>query len=185
MALNLVATGAYFGVLQWCAFFRLQSSLAATAMVYLLATAAWMLGSLVGLTLPGRSREGGWLAASVVSYAILDGVAQGHPYDLAWLPVCLSAVVVMGGYAGRFFRFRAGSVGESRSLFFLENTGFVLGMGFTVLGLHLGGDVFLRWLPWIAAAACVVTGAAVPRVPPSGLPLGEDASPSPCGGAVR
>lgn len=156
---NTLLTGVYFGTLQWSAFFLLQSSLASTAIVYLLATAAWMAGSLVGLALPGRSREAGWLAASIACHGVLHLLATTHPFEMNWLPALLLCIAGMGGYAGRFFRFRAlaGATGGSDRLFFLENTGFIGGMGLTLVLLCGIGDSTLLLAPAAGAALCAVT----------------------------
>lgn len=154
---NTVATGALFGTLQWGAFFELQSYLSSTAIVYLLATSVWLLGSLGGLTLGGRTREGWWLGAATAAYYVLFASAHADPYDLSLLPLLLLCVAAMGSYAGRFFRFRARAFGASKWLFFCENCGFVAGMLITVLALYFAGDRSLLVAPAVGAGLCVVT----------------------------
>ena len=154
---NIALTGAFFGVLQWGAFFLLQSYLASTAMIYLLATTVWLVGSLVGLVAPGQRGEALWLLAATGAYYALDGVARANPYDLRFLPLLLLFVAVMGAYAGRFFRFRRGALGHAKWLFFVENTGFVGGMIFTVVALFWTGAALLQWTPAVGAALCLLT----------------------------
>lgn len=154
---NLLFSGLFFGVLQWSAFFLLQAYLASTAMVYLLATSVWLLGSLAGLSIPGRSDERSWLAAATAAYYVLRALAVAHPYDFAWLPLLLGCVAVMGAYAGRFFRERRAMPGGARRLFFLENTGFLGGMVLTVMGLFWIGAGLLLLAPAIGAALCLIT----------------------------
>ena len=103
---NVALSGGWFGVLQWCAFFLLQSYLASTAIVYLLATSVWLVGSVAGLVWGGRGRERTWIATAVAGYYGLRALAVAHPYDMRWLPLLLAGVAVMGAYAGRFFRYR-------------------------------------------------------------------------------
>lgn len=155
--INIALTGAFFGLLQWGAFFLLQSYLASTAIIYLLATSLWLLGSLAGLALPGRRGEIGWLAAATAAYYALQWVAKANPYDLRFLPLLLLFVASMGAYAGRFFRFRRGVLGNSKWLFFIENTGFVAGMVFTVVALFWTGEAMLQWAPAVGAGLCLLT----------------------------
>ncbi len=169
---HVAVTGAYFGALQWSAFFLLQSYLASTATVYLLATLAWLGGSLAGLAAPGRAREGWWLAVSVSAYLFLFQWARAHPYELQWLPVLLVAVAGMGGYAGRFFRFRATGGEGSQRLFFTENTGFVAGMFLTVAILYRIGDRGLLLIPLAGAALCAVTRLGFRERRPDGMASG-------------
>jgi hypothetical protein len=165
-ATNTVLTGVYFGALQWSAFFLLQSYLASTAIVYLLATAAWMVGSLAGLALPGKSRELAWLAASIACFGLLHLLATTHPFEMNWLPALLLCLAGMGGYAGRFFRFRAmaGITTDSDRLFLWENTGFLGGMGLTLVLLCGIGDSTLLLVPAVGAVLCGATQLGMPAV---------------------
>ncbi|MBI3887271.1 MAG: hypothetical protein HY302_16320 [Opitutae bacterium] len=157
---NVAATGVYFGVLQWGAFFQLQSYLASTAVVYLLATTVWLAGSFAGLLLPMRAGEGWWIAAAASGYYGLRAVAVAHPYDFGLLPVLLAFVALMGGYAGRFFRARQEAAGGAKWLFLVENTGFVAGLVATVAGLYWLGEGFLAVAPGALAAVCLATAGA-------------------------
>jgi hypothetical protein len=150
-------TGLFLGTLQWSVFFLLQSYLASTAMVYLLATCVWLTGSLAGMVIPGR-REPLWLGGAVASFYLFRFIAEGHPYALGWLPLLLVLVLGMGAYAGRFFRCRAGVFPSAKWLFFLENTGFVGGMACTAVALYWTGDTWFAIAPLLAAAAVVATG---------------------------
>lgn len=165
--LHIALVGLYFGALQWGAFFLLQSYLASTAVVYLLATAAWMTGSIIGLVVPGQGHERLWLFASAAGYATLHMLATAHAYELGWLPILLLCVAAMGGYAGRFFRFRASATEDGHEsatsrLFALENTGFVAGMAATVALLFWFGDRTLLALPFGAATLAFLTVPAEP-----------------------
>ncbi len=184
--INTVVTGIYFGTLQWSAFFLLQSYLASTAIVYLLATAAWMAGSLAGLALPGKGRELAWLIASIACFGLLHLLATSHPYAMNWLPALLLCIAGMGGYAGRFFRFRAmaGSVENSDRLFLWENTGFISGMGLTLVLLTGLGDSTLLVAPAAGAVLCGITLLALPASPET-LPLLPNAPTRPDSGKRR
>lgn len=171
--INLVLTGVFLGVLQWSAFFQLQSNLAATALVWMLATAGWLLGSLVGLVAPGPHRETWWLAAAIAAFYLLRWLAGSHVYDLRWLPALLGCVVIMGGYAGRFFRCRQGTPGGARRIFSLENTGFVAGMALTVSALYGLTEPAFAAIPAVLALACAATA------PPAGSGEEPKAGPSP------
>jgi len=154
---NIFLTGIFLGVLQWSAFFQLQSNLAATALVWMLATVSWLLGSLIGLVVPGRDRESWWLVATTLGFYLLRWLATAHVYDLRWLPPLLGCVAIMGGYAGRFFRCRQAAPGGAQRLFTLENTGFVAGMILTVLALYWLSERAFATLPAALALACFAT----------------------------
>ena len=173
---NFVLTGIFLGVLQWSAFFQLQSNLAATALVWMLATVAWLFGSLVGLVVPGPDREVWWLGATTIGFYLLRWLAAAHVYDLAWLPLLLGCVVIMGGYAGRFFRCRQAAPGGAQRLFSLENTGFVAGLVLTVLALYWLSEPAFAMLPAALALACFATA---PRSPADGFPAPD--APEPAG----
>ena len=157
LAANALATGVLLGTLQWIVFFLLQSYLASTAVVYLLATCVWLAGSLVGMVVPGQ-REPLWLGGAIACFYLFRALATAHPYAFAWLPVLLVLVAGMGAYAGRFFRCRAGVFPSTKWLFFLENTGFVTGMVITAVALYWTGDSYFAVAPLVGAAAVVVTG---------------------------
>lgn len=154
---NVLFTGILFGFLQWSTFFLLQSYLASTALVWLLASSVWLLGSLAGLVTPGRIREPWWLTAAILSYYALFWLAHRHPYELGLLPLLLVFVAGMGLYAGRFFRCRRNAPGGARWLFLIENTGFVLGLLLTVALLYWTGLPSLLLAPAFSAAFCLLT----------------------------
>ena len=154
---NALSTGVLLGTLQWSVFFLLQSYLASTAVVYLLATCVWLLGSLVGMVAPGK-REPLWLAGALGCFYVFRALASAHPYAFGWLPVLLVLVAGMGAYAGRFFRCRAGVFPSTKWLFFLENTGFVTGMVMTAVALYWTGDAYFGIAPLVCAGAVVGTG---------------------------
>jgi hypothetical protein len=154
---NFVGTGLLFGLLQWSTFFLLESYLSSTALVWLLASTVWLLGSLVGLAVPDRPREPWWLALALLSYYALFSLALRHPYDLRLLPLLLGCVAGMGLYAGRFFRCRRDPPGGPRRLFLLENTGFVLGLFLTFALLYWTGLTGLSLAPLPVAAFCLAT----------------------------
>ena len=172
---NAVATGALLGQRQWGVFFMLQSYLASTALVYLLGTAVWLAGSLVGLCVPGAGFEAALLGAMLVAYSLFRWLAVRHAYDLSWLPVLLLLVACMGSYAGRFFRYRADAFSRAKWLFFLENCGFLSGMVLTVLGLFLAGAPTLVIGPWLMSIPVLATLALIRRLePPPPIPPTTD-----------
>lgn len=159
--LNVVLTGVLLGQLQWGVFFMLQSYLASTAIVYLLGTSCWLIGSLIGLVVPGSRGELFWAAGMVAAYCVFAYVAAGHPYQLGWLPVLLVLISAMGCYAGRFFRYRAGVFRAPKWLFFIENCGFVLGIVLTIAALFHAGSSALMTAPLIVSALVLATALGV------------------------
>ena len=171
-AVNAVVTGVLLGVVQWGVLVWLASYLSSTALVYLLSTAVWLGGSVFGLLLRGRGFEWAWLAAAMTAYSACRAVAATHPYDLSVLPALLLCVAVMGAYAGRFYRFRAACFANVKWLFFLENTGFVLGLLVAVAALFVWGEPALWTLPWGLAALALGTARGLDQsvVTPEGSP---------------
>ena len=157
LVVNVVCTGVLLGLLQWGVFFMLQSYLASTAMVYLLGTSVWLIGSVIGLAVAGEGGELWWAAGMVVAYYVFRYVALAYPYNLACLPLLLVMIAIMGGYAGRFFRYRSKLFGAPKWLFFIENCGFVIGMVCTIVALfHIGASVLIT-APLIGSALVLAT----------------------------
>jgi hypothetical protein len=154
---NAVATGVLLGVMQWSVFFLLQSYLASTAVVFLLATAVWLAGGLAGMIAPGR-HEGAWLGGAAFAFYLFRHLAVTHPYTLGALPVLLLLVAGMGAYGGRFFRCRAGLLPPTKQLFFLENTGFLGGMLLTATALFFVGEAWFTAGPALALGAVLFSG---------------------------
>jgi hypothetical protein len=154
---NAVVTGVLLGAMQWSVFFLLQSYIASTAVVYLLATVVWLVGGLLGMVWP-RGREAYWLGASIASFYLFRALATAYPYRLGWLPVLLALVAVMGAYGGRFFRRRAALFPKAKWLFFMENSGFVAGMLLTAAALLWLGEAWFTVGPLALLGAVVATG---------------------------
>jgi len=175
--LNALLTGVLLGQLQWGVFFMLQSYLASTAVVYLLGTVCWLIGSLIGLVVRGERGELFWAAGMVAAYYVFARVAANHPYQLGWLPVLLPLIALMGCYAGRFFRYRARFFSAPKWLFFTENCGFVLGIVLTIVALFVAGSSALLTAP-LAVSTLVLGTALLLRFHPRG-------GPAPTGGVAR
>src|SRR5262245_18681840 len=167
LVLNVALTGVLLGQLQWGVFFLLQSSLASTAVVYLLGTICWLLGSLIGLVVRGERGELWWAAAMIGAYYGFAALAIGHPYQLGWLAVLLPLIALMGCYAGRFFRYRARFFAAPKWLFFTENCGFVLGIVLTFAALFSMGSSALLTAPLVVSVLVLGTAAAL-RLHPAG-----------------
>jgi len=163
VATNVVASGFYFGLLQWSVFLTLQTYVASTALVYLLASTAWLAGGALGLALGRSDREPLWILASLASWFAILGLTKIDSYDLRLLPMLLVATAGMGAYAGRFFRYRATSFERPKWLFFLENTGFVAGIAATVPALLWLGRSFFVAGPLATGLVVWVTALAVGR----------------------
>ena len=169
LAANAVTTGALLGILQWGVFFLLQSFLASTAVVYLLATCVWLGGGVLGLAVPGDRNgrfEAVWLCAMLGAYFAFRAIAAAHPYELRALAALLPTIAVMGAYAGRFFRYRAPAFRAVKWLFFLENCGFLAGMIWTVVALARYGERMLADLP-LVTGACVLASVLALRLGPA------------------
>jgi|SRR5262245_20566981 len=160
LLLNVALTGVLLGQLQWGVFFLLQSFLASTAVVYLLGTLCWLIGSLIGLVVRGERGELFWAAGMIGAYYAFAVLAAGHPYQLGWLSVLLPLIALMGCYAGRFFRYRARHFAAPKWLFFTENCGFVLGIVLTIGLLFSFGSSALLSAPLVVSV--LVLGTAVP-----------------------
>ncbi len=154
---NAFFVGLYLGVLQWGAFFLLQSYMVSTALVYLMMVVVWLLGGLLGLRWTGRVLDVFWLGLSLIAYYSFYWVTTTFFYTLSTLPALITFVFLMGSYAGYYFRTNQIRFSSSKSLFFYENTGFLVGMILSFLAVSFYGDNSLRWAPIVSIISCLLT----------------------------
>ncbi len=161
VGLNALVVGAFFAALQWCSFCLLQSYLASTAIVYMMTTVAWLFGGLLGLLIPSPALEVAWFMTATMAYYALLYLTLAHLYDYSYLAPQLIIVMVMGGYAGRFFKTRSARFQSVKWLFFLENTGFLVGTIGSALALFFYGYDALILTP-VSIGICVLL--TIPRI---------------------
>lgn len=146
--------GLLFAVVQIGLFFQLQLRLTAAYPSFLTVTLAWLVGSVAGLWLGGRSRGtigfATWMAASLGSYYLVMVLLRVSPYTIALLPVMGLLIAVCGFQAGHFFVANRNRLDSSASLFYWENNGFVLGWIVGYAGYIRFGNAFHWAAPALA-----------------------------------
>jgi hypothetical protein len=154
MTVYPIMVGLMLGLLQVGLFFQLTSMLSSGFGTYLMITLCWLIGSAVGVTFGARiaPRTTYLLVLALASYGLCGFLLSRLPFETESWPAYAVLVALIGTYPGLFFA-RMASVYRARTLFLLENNGFIIGMVTGTLLLMLVGRVAL----WIAPVAVGVT----------------------------
>ncbi len=175
MALSTVKKTAYpilvglmLGLLQVGLFFQLTSMLSSGFGTYLMITLCWLIGSAAGVTFGAKvtPRMTYLLVLALASYAICGFLLARLPFETEVWPAYAALVALIGTYPGLFFA-RMASVYRARTLFLLENNGFIIGMVTGTLLLMLVGRVAL----WIMPVVIGVTLCLLREPTPGRLPI--------------
>ncbi len=121
--------GLMLGLLQTGLFFQLTSTFSSAIGTYLMVTLCWLIGSALGVTYGSRLSLPAaiLLPLALLSYGICGLVLFNAPFRTELWPLYAALVVIIGLYPGLFFA-RMVPVYRARSLFFLENNGFIAGL---------------------------------------------------------
>jgi hypothetical protein len=143
--------GLHLGLLQFGYLLALQRGVSAAAVTYALVLGAWLLGSLIGLWLPGPQRRlvllG--LAAHLAAHAWL----LAHDFvSPTWLVALLPAIATSALLGGGFFARVVPTTTRTGPLFAAETDGFLAGMLLAVLGYAFLGRWFSLLAPLLTAA---------------------------------
>ncbi len=124
-----VLVGLMLGLLQTGLFFQLTSTLSSGFGTYLMITLCWLTGSAVGV-LGGEKfplRTVPLLILAFVAYGCCGLLLAHFPFATGLWPVYGLLVAVIGTFPGLFFA-RMASAYRARTLFLLENNGFIAGL---------------------------------------------------------
>jgi len=138
--------GILLGLLQTGLFFQLAFTLSSSFRTFLMITVCWLIGSVVGIGIAKRSTLplNGFILVALGAYFTCVALLGLAPFNTQLWPLYSALIVLTGLYPGVFF-VRLGAYYSTRSLFFSENNGFIIGMvGSTFMFLLLG-----RWALWV------------------------------------
>ncbi len=163
MALNTLKKPAYpilvglmLGLLQTGLFFQLTSTLSSGFGTYLMITLCWLTGSAFGVTFGARfaPRTAYLLVLALGSYGLCGFLLSHLPFETGFWPVYAVLVALIGTYPGLFFS-RMASVYRARTLFLLENNGFIVGLVAGTILLMLVGRAAL-WITPVTIGVLIV-----------------------------
>jgi hypothetical protein len=149
-----ILVGLMLGLLQIGLFFQLSSMLSSGFGTYLMITLCWLTGSALGVTYGAKlaPRTAYLLALALASYGLCGFLLSCLPFETEFWPVYAALVTLIGTYPGLFFA-RMAAVYPARTLFLLENNGFIVGMVVGTLLLMLVGRVALWIMPALIGIA--------------------------------
>lgn len=146
--------GLFLGLVQTGLFIQLSFTLSSSIGTYLMVTLCWLAGSATAALwlewrVPGLTR---WLMLSLAAYGAVVALLALAPFQTTWWPLYAAFVTVIGVFPGLFFA-RMAPFYRARTLFFLENNGFILGLASGTLLFMAVGRAALWVGPVVVAAA--------------------------------
>jgi hypothetical protein len=157
-----ILVGLMLGLLQTGLFFQLTSTLSSGFGTYLMITLCWLVGSALGV-LGGAKfplKMAPLLLVAFASYGVCGLLLSRFPFETGLWPVYGVLVALIGTYPGLFFASMS-SAYRARSLFLLENNGFILGLVAGTLLLLLAGRTALWITPALVGLAVLLLRAPV------------------------
>jgi hypothetical protein len=151
-----VLVGTMLGLLQTGLYFQLTSTLSSGFGTYLMVTLCWLMGSALSVSFGGRIsvRTDLLLILALLSYGCCGLLLSQVPFETQLWPFYAALVVIIGTYPGLFFA-RMASRYRARSLFLLENNGFIIGLVAGTILVMLGGRMTL-WVTPVAVALTIL-----------------------------
>ncbi|MCZ7544333.1 MAG: hypothetical protein M5R40_12735 [Anaerolineae bacterium] len=148
-----LSVGLLLGLLQTGLFLQLTFLLSSAFGTYLLITLCWLLGSGIGAGFAARSRRNTriFLLLALLAYAACALLLTASPFNTRLWPLYGALVLAAGVYPGVFFACMA-SVYKVRTLFLMENNGFILGLALGAVASMVAGRGALWALPLALAA---------------------------------
>ena len=147
--------GLMLGWLQTGLFFQFTSTFSAGFRTYLMITLCWLAGSALGVSygtkLPLSISM--LLILSLCCYWLCAVLLLKTPFDTGLWPIYGGLVILVGVFPGLFFA-RMAPFYRARSLFLLENNGFIVGLASGTLLLLFMGRAALWLIP--AALALIL-----------------------------
>ncbi len=144
--------GLLLGLLQTGLYLQLSFTLSSSIGTYLLVTLCWLLGSAIGALWVSRSemslRVG--LILALIAYAACGWFLSLAPFESSRWILYAFLVILTGLYPGLFFA-RMAPYYRARTLFFLENNGFILGLAAGTLLFMIAGRAILWLAPAVVA----------------------------------
>jgi len=139
-------TGLYFSTLQFCYLILLQINISSAYLTYMVITASWLTGFIIGLWLESLDRNIG-VGLGLFCYYSVYALVSNMPFSSFTLALAAVGSGVTGLWAGRFFIFVLHQYKQVDRIFFHENNGFWVGIVMFFLGFTLLGRPFVFWAP--------------------------------------
>jgi hypothetical protein len=143
-------TGLYFSTLQFCFLILLQINISSAYLTYMIITASWLAGSLVGLWIKRLHRNLG-VGLGLFCFYTVYALITALPFSAFTLVISALGSGLTGLWAGQFFIFLLRQYQEVDRLFFHENNGFLLGIVLFFLGFTMLGREYVFWMPMTLA----------------------------------
>lgn len=149
--------GVWFSLLQYYCFLALESGLSASTISYLIVTFSWLTGTWVGLRWGQPALRPFHTLLSLSAYFGILLTVQRFPFDQRLLPLEALGVAVAGWTVGIFFRSYATHFRQAKTLFLIENNGFIAGLFVALWGFLEWGRVFMLAAPLtLCLSLCVL-----------------------------
>ncbi|MBT3185488.1 MAG: hypothetical protein HOI59_14340 [Nitrospina sp.] len=143
-------TGLYFSILQFSYLILLQINISSAYLTYMVITASWLTGSIIGLWLENLDRNIG-VGLGLFCYYGVYALVSNMPFSSFTLALASVGSGITGLWAGRFFIFVLHQYKQVDRIFFHENNGFWVGIVTFFLGFTLLGRPFIFWAPMTLA----------------------------------
>lgn len=143
-------TGLYFSTLQFCYLILLQINISSAYLTYMVITASWLIGSIIGLWMKNLDRNIG-VGLGLFCYYSVYALVVNMPFSGFTLAVAALGAGLAGLWAGRFFIFILYQYKQVDRIFFHENNGFWMGIVMFFLGFTLLGRAYVFWAPMMLA----------------------------------
>ncbi|MDZ4766788.1 MAG: hypothetical protein SGI73_19795 [Chloroflexota bacterium] len=140
--------GVLLGFIQTGLFLQLAFTLSSSITTYLMITLCWLVGSVFGVLV--LAQRGGSLARylliAMLAYGACGVMLVLQPFETRLLPLYGVAIILIGVYPGVFFQ-RMTPLSSARTVFFLENNGFIVGIIVSTIAFMFFGQVVLWIVP--------------------------------------
>lgn len=149
--------GLLLGWLQTGLFFQFTATFSSGFATYLMITLCWLAGSALGVSYGEKLalRTNMLLILALCSYWLCAVLLLNAPFDTGLWPLYAGLVILIGVFPGLFFA-RMAPFYRARSLFLLENNGFIVGLLTGTLLLLLLGRAALWLIPAALALSLIV-----------------------------
>jgi hypothetical protein len=143
-------TGLYFSTLQFSYLILLQINISSAYLTYMVVTASWLIGSIIGLWLENLNRNIG-VGLGLFCYYSVYALVSNIPFSGFTLILAAVGSCITGLWAGHFFIFILHQYKQVDQTFFHENNGFWVGVVMFFLGFTLLGRQYVFWMPMALA----------------------------------
>ena len=157
-------TGLYFSTLQFCYLILLQINISSAYLTYMVITASWLTGSIIGLWVDKLDRNVG-VGLGLFCYYSVYALVSYMPFSSFTLVLSALGSCITGLWAGRFFIFILHQYKQVDRIFFHENNGFWVGIVAFFLGFTLLGRQYVLWAPLTLAGLLLLKHLWIKKIP--------------------